>query len=59
MTPTEDDPGANWQNPDSRWVVIDPRTSVVKSIETDSKAATRDLSLRYVVATLKNQGSIQ
>jgi prepilin-type N-terminal cleavage/methylation domain-containing protein len=59
MTPTEDDAGANWQNPDARWVVIDPRTSVVKSIETDSKAATRDLSLRYVVATLKNQGGIQ
>lgn len=58
-TPTEDDPGANWQNPDARWVLIDPRTSVVKSIETDSNAASRDASLRYVVAMLRNQGGAQ
>ena len=53
-SPTEDNPGANWQNPDARWVLIDPRTSVVKSIETYAKATTVADSLRFVVQTLKN-----
>lgn len=57
--PTEDDPGATWQDPDARWVLVDPRTSVIKSIENYSKAAIRDEALRYVLQTLKNQGSVQ
>jgi len=31
--PTEDNPGANWQYPDSRWIAIDPRTGVVRIAE--------------------------
>jgi len=54
-SPNEDNPGANWQNPDARWVLIDPRTSIVRSIETYAKAATRDASLKFVVDALKNQ----
>lgn len=53
-SPTDDNPGANWQNPDARWVLIDPRTSIVKSIETDARAASRDDSLRFVVQALRN-----
>jgi hypothetical protein len=32
-TPTENNPGANWQYPDSRWIAIDPRTGVVRVAE--------------------------
>jgi prepilin-type N-terminal cleavage/methylation domain-containing protein len=31
--PTEDNPGANWQYPDSRWIAVDPRTGVVRVAE--------------------------
>jgi len=30
---TADDPGVNWQNPQARWVLVDPRTSLVRVIE--------------------------
>lgn len=53
--PTDDDPGATWQDPDARWVLVDPRTSVVRSIENYAKATTLDQSLRFVVETLENQ----
>jgi prepilin-type N-terminal cleavage/methylation domain-containing protein len=53
-SPSEDDPGANWQNPDARWVVVDPRTSLVRLIETNAKATTVQNSLRYVVESLSN-----
>ena len=56
-SPTDDNPGANWQNPDARWVLIDPRAAIVKSIETYAKATSRDDSLRFVVQTLKNQAA--
>lgn len=56
-SPTDDNPGANWQNPDARWVLIDPRAAIVKSIETYSRATSRDDSLRFVVQTLKNQAA--
>ncbi len=32
MPPTADSPGPNIQSPDSVWVVIDPRTSVVRTV---------------------------
>jgi prepilin-type N-terminal cleavage/methylation domain-containing protein len=31
--PTDDNPGANWQYRDSRWIAIDPRTGIVKVAE--------------------------
>lgn len=53
-SPTEDDPGANWQNPDARWVLVDPRASVVKSIETYANATGATDSQRFVLQALKN-----
>jgi prepilin-type N-terminal cleavage/methylation domain-containing protein len=53
-SPSEDDPGATWQNPDARWVLIDPRTSLVKTVETNAKATTVQNSLKYVVESLSN-----
>jgi prepilin-type N-terminal cleavage/methylation domain-containing protein len=52
--PSEDDPGANWQNPDARWVLVDPRTSVVRAIQTNPSATTVADSQRFVVETLRN-----
>lgn len=53
-SPSEDDPGANWQNPDARWIVIDPRSSIIKSIETNPRATTPAQSQEFVRRTLKN-----
>jgi prepilin-type N-terminal cleavage/methylation domain-containing protein len=52
--PSEDDPGANWQNPDARWVLVDPRTSVVRSIQTYSSGTSVADSQRLVVEALRN-----
>jgi len=30
---TANEPGVNWQNPQARWVLVDPRTSMVKVVE--------------------------
>jgi len=38
--PTEDNPGANWQYPESRWIAIDPKTGVIKSAEPVNNATT-------------------
>lgn len=38
--PSEDDPGANWQSPDARWVIVDSRSSLVRVEECDARAAT-------------------
>jgi prepilin-type N-terminal cleavage/methylation domain-containing protein len=32
-TPTDDNPGANWQYRDSRWIAVDPRTGIVRVSE--------------------------
>lgn len=56
-SPTDDDPGANWQNADARWVVIDPRTSVIKSIDVNSRATTPAESQEFVRTTLRNSAT--
>ena len=40
VAPSEDDPGANWQSPDARWVIIDSRSSLIRVVECDATAAT-------------------
>jgi prepilin-type N-terminal cleavage/methylation domain-containing protein len=52
--PSDEDPGTNWQNPDGRWVVVDPRSSIIKSIETNPRATTFAQSQEFVRRTLKN-----
>ncbi|MCX7429815.1 MAG: type II secretion system protein [Planctomycetia bacterium] len=51
-TPTTDDPGANWQNPDSRWVILDPRSSAVRIVE-NSARSTVPAAQEYVLQTLR------
>jgi prepilin-type N-terminal cleavage/methylation domain-containing protein len=51
-TPTKDDPGANWQNPDSRWVILDPRSSTVRIIE-NSAALTIQAAQTFVLQTVR------
>jgi prepilin-type N-terminal cleavage/methylation domain-containing protein len=51
-TPTTDNPGANWQNPASRWVVLDPRSSAVRIVENSSNS-TISGAQAYVLQTLR------
>jgi prepilin-type N-terminal cleavage/methylation domain-containing protein len=54
--PTEDNPGPNYQNPDAVWVIIDPRTSVIRTVA--NKAATTVQSAqRFVTEALANKVS--
>jgi prepilin-type N-terminal cleavage/methylation domain-containing protein len=58
--PTEDNPGASWQSPFARWLLIDPRNGSARVIEAGScTAATdgttaRNLSLAPVVEEFTN-----
>ena len=54
--PTEDNPGPNYQNPDAVWVIIDPRTTVIRTVA--NKAATTVQSAqKFVTEALANKGS--
>lgn len=54
--PTEDNPGPNYQNPDAVWVIIDPRTSVIRTVA--NKAATTVQSAQgFVTEALANKVS--
>lgn len=52
--PTEDSPGPNFQNPDAVWVVIDPRTSIVRTIA-NNPATTLRAAQMVVAEALSNQ----
>jgi hypothetical protein len=43
-SPTEDDPGATWQSPFCRWVVVDPRNGGVRVIEAGSTTGAANAS---------------
>jgi hypothetical protein len=51
-TPTKEDPGANWQNPDARWVILDPRSSAVRIVENRASGTVREAQ-EYVLQTLR------
>jgi hypothetical protein len=59
-TPTEDNPGASWQSPFARWLLIDPRNGSARVIEAGScKGAldantARGLSLSPVFEEFQN-----
>jgi prepilin-type N-terminal cleavage/methylation domain-containing protein len=50
---TADAPGVNWQNPQARWVLVDPRTSMVKVIEIPANATTIEASQAFAVKALR------
>ena len=52
-SPTADEPGVNWQNPQARWVVVDPRTSLVKVVEIPANATSPQASQTMVVQALR------
>ena len=58
--PTEDNPGASWQSPFARWVLIDPRNGSTRVIEAGSckgaqnATTARNLSLAPVVEEFQN-----
>jgi len=51
---TEDVPGPNYQNPDAVWVVIDPRTTVVRTVANNPATTLRDAQAP-VALSLANQ----
>lgn len=50
---TDDDPGVNWQNPQARWVIVDPRTSLVKVVEIPANASSIQASQALAVKALR------
>jgi hypothetical protein len=52
-SPTTDEPGVNWQNPQARWVVVDPRTSLVKVVEIPANASSIQASQAFAVKALR------
>lgn len=50
--PNADDPGANWQRSDARWVVIDPRSAAVRIVD-NFPAATAEDAQAYVCRSLQ------
>ena len=58
--PSEDNPGASWQSPFARWLLIDPRNGSARVIEAGSckgaqdETTARSLSLAPVVEEFKN-----
>jgi len=59
-TPSEDNPGASWQSPFARWLLIDPRNGAARVIEAGScgsaqnAKAAMSLSLAPVVEEFQN-----
>jgi prepilin-type N-terminal cleavage/methylation domain-containing protein len=51
-TPTQNEPGANCQNPAALWVVLDPRTSAVRIVENSASINVRGAQA-YVLQTLR------
>jgi prepilin-type N-terminal cleavage/methylation domain-containing protein len=58
--PTEDDPGASWQDPNALWLLIDPRNGSARAIQAGyskgaaNAAAARTLSLAPIVEEFSN-----
>ena len=50
---TADEPGINWQNPDARWILVDPRTSMVRVVEIPANAGTIEASQALAVKALR------
>jgi prepilin-type N-terminal cleavage/methylation domain-containing protein len=48
--PTEDDPGASWQSPFSRWLIVDPRNGGVRVIEAGSAKGAADSAAAFAIA---------
>lgn len=54
--PSEDNPGPNYQNPDAVWVIIDPRTSVIRTVA-NKTATTVQSAQGFVTEALANKVS--
>jgi hypothetical protein len=61
-SPTVDDPGTNIQSPDAKWIVIDPRSAIVRTIDNQfvpDASGTHDAAVTYaqgyVLQHLSNQ----
>lgn len=50
---TADEPGVNWQNPQARWVLVDPRTTMVRVVENPANASTIQASQAIAVKALR------
>jgi prepilin-type N-terminal cleavage/methylation domain-containing protein len=58
-SPTENEPGANWQRSDSWWVVIDPRATAPFRVENATTASNRSAAQKFIRQTLLNDATAQ
>ena len=54
-TPSEDNPGTNWQRNDAWWVVIDPRSGSVFQVENYPNATSPQIAQRFIRQKLLNR----
>jgi prepilin-type N-terminal cleavage/methylation domain-containing protein len=58
-SPTEQNPGTNWQRSDSWWVVVDPRTSATFRVPNVPNAPNTTAAQRFIRQTLLNDNTAQ
>ena len=57
QTPTEDNPGTNWQRNDAWWVVVDPRSGSVFQVENCPNATSPQIAQKFIRQRLLNRNS--
>ncbi|MEI6882574.1 MAG: type II secretion system protein [Bacteroidota bacterium] len=56
-SPTDDNPGTNWQRNDAWWVVIDPRSGSVFQVENYPNATNPEIAQKFIRQKLLNRNN--
>jgi prepilin-type N-terminal cleavage/methylation domain-containing protein len=56
-SPTDDNPGTNWQRKDAWWVVIDPRSGSVFQVENCPNATNPEVAQKFIRQKLLNRNN--
>jgi prepilin-type N-terminal cleavage/methylation domain-containing protein len=56
-SPTDDNPGTNWQRKDAWWVVIDPRSGGVFQVENCPNATNPEIAQKFIRQKLLNRNN--
>jgi len=54
-TPSEDNPGTNWQRKDAWWVVVDPRSGSIFQVENYPNATNLQAAQKFIRQKLRNR----